>query len=180
VPADTQTILNRYMEDAIAAERGMQSQLESFASDGDDDDVKALFAEGARQAQSNADELTARIAGENPSAIKSAAGAAVSGLQRTAEFLHIQEERTVQHLIAAYSMEMSATGMYLALESVAKAANDIRTSQLAADAGLSASQLAAKLFHLIPTRSIIAYNMLTVTEIDPSVETKYREASWTG
>jgi hypothetical protein len=82
--------------------------------------------------------------------------------------------------MAAYSMEMSACGVYRALAAITAGVRDGRIVQMAETFETENRSLAERLFHLIPTRSIIVYNMLTLTEVDPAVETKYREASWTG
>lgn len=171
--------ISRYLEDAIAAERGVESQLQSMASDGDDDDVKGLLADGARLAHAQGERLAARFAESDVTvSVKTVTASALAGMQRVAQLGHIQEERTVQNLIAGYSMQMAGCGMYHALEAAARTAGDASTAEIAAHARAEKQALAAKLFHLIPTRSIIVYNMLTVAEVDPSVETKYRQASW--
>jgi ferritin-like metal-binding protein YciE len=178
VPTNRNEPLSRYLEDAIATERSVESQLNSVASEGDDDDVKTLLAEAANQARVYADRLAAEFGEPNASTLKTAAANAIAAMPRLAQAGHIQEERTVQNLIAAYTMQMAACGMYRAIEAAAGVAGTASLAQFAVEASAAKSRLAAKLFHLIPTRSIIVYNMLTVSEIDPSVETKYRQASW--
>ena len=160
-------VVQRYIQDVIAAEHAIEAQLRSFAADSDDDDdVRALMIVAADASRDAA--AAFRDAGGGA---KNIAAETLAGMPRAAQVGHIREERIVQNLIAAYTHQMSRAGMYHALR------NTINLPQ-AEQAITAAQDMAARLFHLIPTRSIIAYNMLTVTEVDPAVETKYREASW--
>lgn len=167
-------LMKSYLADAIAAEHGFEAQLRDFASDGDDDEVKAIFATHAEETNLQGQRLTERLRelGGTPSAGKNALARIFSVTPRSAQLGHIQEERTVQNLMVAYTVESAEQAMYHALILVAEAAGDARTALLAREIQAEETRTAEKLWHLIPTRSKIAYNMLTVQEIDPSVETK--------
>lgn len=179
MPATEHDIIRRYIEDAIAAERNLASQLRDFASDGDDEDVTTLLSAAATQSDTAADALTSML-GNEPGALKDLAAKALSSLPRAGQLGHIQEERILQNLIAGYTITSSACGMYCALQAAALRAGNGQLEQFAGESIEKNRTLAGSIFHLIPTRAKIAYNMLTVEEIDPSVDTKYGESSWTG
>ena len=173
-------LVRRYVEDAIAAEKSFEAQLRGFATDGDDDEVKAAFAAHAEETRIQHERLAARLIelGGNTSTAKSILAHVLAQAPKAAQAGHIQEERTVQNLIMAYSVEASECSMYEALAALAAAAGDVTTAALAREIQQEEKRTAEKLYHFIPTRSIIAYNMLTTGEVDPAVETKVGEHSW--
>lgn len=174
MPTTELDVIQTYLADAIAAESSFEARLREFADDGDDDDVKAVFATHAVETQSQRERLTARLQelGGAPSAGKNFLAGVFTLTPRLAQLNHIMEERTVQNIMIAFAVESSEQAMYQALLSVAEAAGDARTAALAREIQAEETRTAEKLWHFLPTRSKIAYNMLTVQEIDPSVETK--------
>ncbi len=152
-----------------------------MAGDGDDEEVKAAFALHADETRSQHERLQERLRemGGSASGAKGLSANVFSSGPKASQIPHVEEERTVQNLIAAYTMEASECAMYEALIHVARAAGDQSTAALACDIQKEEHQTADKLWHFLRSRSIIAYNMLTITEIDPSIETKVGEASWT-
>jgi ferritin-like metal-binding protein YciE len=174
VPMNQIDVIQTYLADAIAAESSFEAQLRDFADDGDDDEVKAVFAEHAAETRIHRQRLTERLneLGSSASAGKNLLAQLFSLGPRTARIGHIQEERTVQNIIIAFTVETSEQAMYHALISVAEAAGDLRTAALAREIQAEETRTAEKLWHFLPTRSKIAYNMLTVQEVDPAVETK--------
>lgn len=156
----------------------MASQLRGLSRDGDDEDVRNLLLEAAKESEARAETLASRLGDDAPSALKNAVANTFSSLPATAQSGHIEEERIVQNLIAGFTMLQASCGMYRALESAAASLGDGQVTELALSATERNTRLATQMFHLVPTRSIIAYNMLTVSEIDPSVNTKYGETSW--
>jgi ferritin-like metal-binding protein YciE len=173
--------IQRYLEDAAAAESGFQAQLRAFASEGDDDEVKAAFAAHAEETRVQQEHLEKRLeelGGSSPG-IRTAAARVLGLAPRTLQIAHAPEERTVQNLLTAYTMEAGECALYEALIEVARAAGDEATVDLARHIQAEAHRTADRLWSFIPSRSIIAYNVLTIGEIDPAVETKVGEASWT-
>ena len=170
-----------YLDSIVAAERAFESQLRAFAIEGDDNEVQAMFAEHAEETRLQHERLAARLQelGGASSAGKSALAYIFGLAPRAAQLARIEEERTVQNLIVGYTIETSECAMYEALLTVAGAAGDAHTSSLARQIQSEEARAAEKMWHFIRTRSIIAYNMLTISEIDPAVETKVGEASWT-
>jgi ferritin-like metal-binding protein YciE len=167
-------LIKTYLADAIAAEQSFESQLRDFASDGDDDEVREVFAIHADEANRHHRILTARLQelGGDSSSGKNILARIFSLTPKSARLGHIQEERTVQNVIIAYTVERAEEAMYQALVLIADAVGDIQTATLAREIQAEETSTADKLWHFLPTRSKIAYNMLTVQEIDPAIETK--------
>ncbi len=164
-----------YLQDAVAAEKAFETQLRDFAGfDGDDNEVQSLFAVHADETRVQRERLTTRLheIGEDISSAKASLASVLEIVARVAQAGHAREERTVQNLMIAYTIEAGECAMYESLAGVARAAGDHVTEALARDIQSQELRAAEKIFHLLPSRSKIAFNMLTLTEVDPSVETK--------
>ena len=164
-----------YLQDAAAAEKAFEIQLREFAGfDGDDDEVQSLFAVHADETRAPRERLAARLheIGEDLAPAKASLASILDLVPHIAQAGHASEERTVQNLIIAYTVEAGECAMYESLAGVARAAGDRATEALARDIQSQERRAADKIFHLLPSRSKIAFNMLTLTEVDPSVETK--------
>ncbi len=61
MPETSNDVIRRYLEDAIAAEKTFETQLENFAREGDDEEVKAMFAVHAAETRRQYELLTARL-----------------------------------------------------------------------------------------------------------------------
>ncbi len=146
----TQTIA-RYLQDAIAAEKSFETQLEAFSKEGDDEQAKALFAQHAVQTRSQYERLTARLEalGGSTSTLKSFV-AHVFGLSpKTAQLGHEKEERTTQNLIMAFSVENAECAMYESLIASATAAGDEITADLGREIQAEEKRTAEKVWALI-------------------------------
>jgi ferritin-like metal-binding protein YciE len=167
-------LIRRYLEDAIAAERSVETRLRSFAQEGDDADVQAAFLTHADETRIQSERLTERLQtlGGGSSAIKSFFADLFELAPKTVQLGDGQEQRVAQNLMTAFAIEKSECAMYEALASVAAAAGDSLTESLARDIQAQDTASAEKFWRFIPTRSKIAFNMLTAGEIDPAIETK--------
>ncbi len=174
LPATQVELIKRYLEDAIAAERTFETQLRGFANEGDDEDVRTLFATHAEETRVQHQRLTARLEelGGSPSVAKSFLAHLFALTPKTAQLGHNPDERIAQNLMMAYSVESGEQAMYQALIAVADAAGDSFTSSLAREIQQQETSTAEKIWHLIPTRAKIAFNMLTAQEVDPAVVTR--------
>ena len=85
---------------------------------------------------------------------------------------NIVEERTLQNLIVSYTVEVGECALYEALAAASRTAGDSITEALARQIQKEEFAAAATLWHFLPSRSKIAFNMLTISELDPAVETK--------
>jgi ferritin-like metal-binding protein YciE len=164
----------RYLEEAIAAEARSEAQSRGFAREGDDEDVRAAFARHAEDARLQQERLAQRLQelGGRLSERKSFLDQVLEGTPKLAESGGLQEEHTLQNLIVGFTTKKAECAMYEALAVTAEAAGDAATACLARDSQKEEAAAAEQLWHFLPSRSKIAYNMLTVAEVDPAVETK--------
>ncbi len=167
-------LIKRYLEDAIAAERSFESRLRGFAEEGDDAEVRSAFLAHAEETRSQHERLTARLQalGGATSAVKSFLDQLFSFAPKSTQVGHSPDERLVQNLVLAFALEKSECAMYETLATVAAAAGDAATEELARDIQAQEGKAADKLWSFIPSRSKIAFNLLTAGEIDPAIETK--------
>jgi ferritin-like metal-binding protein YciE len=168
-------VVRRYLQDAIAAETSFEAQLRAFAHEGGDDfEVQSLFFGHAAETHRQIERLTSRL-GEldgSPSKTKSSFAHLSSLAPKLAQASHRPEEQLVQNLIIAFCVKNGERAMYEALATTARIAADYVTESLAREIAAEETATAEKIWHFLPSRSKIAFNMLTAGEIDPSVETK--------
>jgi ferritin-like metal-binding protein YciE len=143
-------VIKRYLQDAIAAEKSFETQLEGFSKEGDDTVVQSLFRQHAAETKQQYERLTARLAalGGSPSTAKSLL-AHVFGLSpKAAQLGHEKEERTTQNLMMA--VENSEMAMYESLATVAEAAGDTETASLARQIQAQEKETAEKIWRVLP------------------------------
>jgi ferritin-like metal-binding protein YciE len=167
-------VLKRYLVDAIAAERSFESQLRSFAGEGDDQEVQGLFLRHADETRSQHARLAARLEqlGGSTSLAKELLAQFLSHAPAAAKLTHTAEERIVQNLVIAFSVESSECALYESLATVANALGDTTTEKLARAIQDEERRTAEAIWHFLPSRSKIAFNILTAGEVDPAVETR--------
>jgi ferritin-like metal-binding protein YciE len=156
-------VIKRYLEDAIAAEKSFETQLQGFATEGDNAAAKAAFHQHALETKQQYERLTARLEslGGSPSTAKSFL-AHVFGLSpKSAQLGHEKEERTTQNLMMAFAVENSELAMYESLATVAEAAGDTQTAALAREIQQQEKTTAEKIWKLLPTAALEAYSRVT-------------------
>ncbi len=167
-------VIVRYLGDSISAERSLETQFRSSLKDGDDSEVHVCFRTSAERAALHADMLSSRLAALNASEHRDTHFLAdlLAVAPRAAQLGHAPEEKLVQNLMNGFALSKSAAAMYLALKSAARLARDEQTAELADRLAAEEESAAESFWHFLPSRSKIAYNVLTAGEIDPSVETR--------
>src|SRR4051794_15929646 len=167
-------LMRAYLEDAIAAEKNFETQLRAFAKEGDDTVAQQLFAHHADETRVQYDRLQARLnaLGGSPSGFKSMLAHMIGMLPKAAQIGHEKEERTVQNLMMAYTVECSETAMYEALATVARQAGDMETETLARTIQQEERTTGDKIWAHLPVASRIAFNRI----VGDSTE-HYRRAS---
>lgn len=167
-------VLAQYLNDCISAERSFETQFRDCSKDGDDSEVQSSFESSAVQAAGHAHSLESRLASLNGTGHQGSHLLAdmLAMAPKAAQMGHIAEERIAQNLIKGFSLSKSACAMYRALQTTARAAGDEQTAELAAQCEGEVERAAQQFWHFLPSRSKIAYNMLTPGEIDPAVETR--------
>ncbi len=164
--------VRRLLNEAVISAASLETVFRKFAAEGDDEDVQTAFVAQADTARIQQERLTERLDrfGEVPANTKE------SGVPDftlpVLETGHIQEERTVHHLITAFAIQAGACAFFEVLANTAAAVADEETRALAKQMQEEPQAAAAKMFSFIRSRSKIAYNMLTPNELDPAVETK--------
>ena len=162
--AETRTdVVKRYLEDAIAAEKSFETQLQGFAKEGDDEAAKAAFHQHALETKQQYEQLTARLEalGGSPSTAKSFL-AHIFGLSpKAAQLGHEAEERTTQNLMMAFAVENSEMAMYESLITVAEAAGDPQTAALARQIQAQEKATAQKVWSLLPQAALVAFRRVT-------------------
>ncbi len=167
-------LIRRSLEEAIATERACENEWRAFSRQGDDEEIQRAFAFHADEARRHWGRLALRLqqGGQYASPAGEVNTRAIDLPAKPGRASRAEEERLVQNLIYAYSAQSNASAMCLALASVAAAAGDLETGDLAREIQAGHSQAAQNLLHFLPSRSKIAFNVLTAGEIDPSVETR--------
>lgn len=170
MPETSLSVIKRYLEDAVTTERNAETQLRAFAGEGSDEEVQGAFAAHAGMTHSQLERLTARLnslGSSSPSAAKTFLAHLFALTPRTEQIGHQQEERTMQNLVAAYTAAQSESALYEALQAAAEAAGDEDTQQLAQNLQAEEQDAAAHFWGFLRSRTKIAFNLLTIAEVDP-------------
>lgn len=123
----------KYLEDAIAAEKSFETQLNGFAKEASNDQARSLFETHAAETRSQYERLTSRLEalGGGTSTLKSFLAHLFGGAPKVAQAGHDEEERTTQDLIMAYAVENAEVAMYEVLSLSAEESGDHETASLA-------------------------------------------------
>ena len=151
------------------------SELRTFASQGDDEEVRDAFASHANELHEQILRLRESFGSpeddpvpkERPELAWTPAPLADSTFKDS-----VIEEQTLRHLLLAYTASTGLVALSEALRAMA-----VSNGKHQFEAFIQAMQgqdrgAVEKYWHLLATRTKLAYNMLTVSEIDPAVETK--------
>jgi ferritin-like metal-binding protein YciE len=159
-------LLHAYLEDAIAAEKNFETQLRAFAKEGDDAVAIGLFSQHADETRIQYDRLQARLnlLGGSTSGLKTMLAHMLGMLPSIGKVGHHMEERTVQNLIIAYTVECAETAMYEALAIIAKQAGDTETEALAREIQQEERTTADKLWAHLPTATRVSFNRIVGTD----------------
>jgi ferritin-like metal-binding protein YciE len=171
-----QELIRAYLEDAIAAEKNFETQLREFAKEGDDPIAQSIFSEHADETRAQYVKLEARLEamGGSSSGLKTMLAHMIGLMPKTAQIGHEKQERTVQNLIMAYTVENAEVAMYEALATVSQAAGDFGTEQLARTIQQEEIETAQKVWQHLPTAARVAFaRVVGVSETSGD----YRKAS---
>ena len=126
-------VVRRYLEDAIAAERNFETQLQDFASQTENPAAKSAFEQRARATRKQHERLTARleILGGSVSGAKTLLSHIFGLRSKTLPHGHPTNGLTTHNLMLAFAIENSELAMYEALAAIAEAAGDPETAVLA-------------------------------------------------
>lgn len=126
-------ILRAYLQDAIAAEKSFETQLNTFAEEATDADVAQMFRTHAVETRQQYEILTSRLheLGGEISNSKSFLARMFNIAPKAAQLGHSREERMTQDLMMAFSVENAEVAMYECLAIVATEAGDVETAGIA-------------------------------------------------
>jgi ferritin-like metal-binding protein YciE len=159
-------VIQRYIDDAIAAEKAFEAQLRAFAEEGSSEQVRHLFLQHAAETRRQHERLTGRLRelGGEPSAAKSLLAQLFVFTPKIAQIGHDIVDRVTQNLMIAYSVESFEVAMYEALVAVAEAAGDQDTALLARDIQEEERETAGKVWCLIAPWAHTSFNKLAAHE----------------
>lgn len=146
-----ESILRRYLVDTMAAEHNFEAQLNAMSGEGDNMAARLLFAQHAEETRSQHKRLRMRLEalGGSPSGLKTAMAHLFNLIPKTAQFGHDESEIATQNLMIGFAMENAEIAMYEALASMAAAAGDLQTEQLARQIQEEERRAAKMIWHLI-------------------------------
>ena len=145
-------VINRYLQDAIAAEHGFEDQLRTFAKEGENQKARALFQQHAEETKGQIEALEQRLKslGGSSSTMKGFLAHFFGAAPKAAQIGFDESERVTQNLIAAYTVENSEVAMYEALIVASQKAGDQETERLARRIQDEEKATAEKVFALLP------------------------------
>jgi ferritin-like metal-binding protein YciE len=140
--------IKTYIEDAIAAEKTFEDQLQGFAKESDDTVAKDLYTQHARETHAQYDQLTARLDGldGSPSILKSVMAHVFGAAPKIAQIGHDTADRQTQNLMMAYAVENAEVAMYESLIVAARLSGDTATELLARSIQVQEKATAEKLW----------------------------------
>jgi len=151
--------IRRYLEDAIAAEKSFETQLEGFAEEASLPEVRSMFQQHASETRTQYERLTSRLEalGGSTSTIKSFLAHLFNSAPKVAQGGHEEEERTTQDLMMAFAVENAEVAMYQALFIAAETAGDDQTAELARQIQAQEQETADKVWRVIAPSATRAY-----------------------
>ncbi|HWF07613.1 MAG TPA: DUF892 family protein [Bryobacteraceae bacterium] len=152
-------LIRRYLENAIAAERSFETQLEGFSNSAVYEPARTAFSAHAAETRWQYELLTARLQmlGGEPSAFKSALAHVFNAAPKMAQTGYSDEERTVQDLAMAFAVENAEVAMYESLVIAAEAFEDQKTAAVAKEIQAQERATAEKVWQLIAPLSREAF-----------------------
>jgi ferritin-like metal-binding protein YciE len=129
----SQELIATYVQDAEAAERNFEDALATFGKTGDQGPVMDFFQWASAKAKTQHERLEIRLRqlGGSPSAAKSLLAHLLAFSTTAAQIGHQPAEKNTQHLMMCVAAAAAEMAMYESLATVAAAAGDSATEQLA-------------------------------------------------
>lgn len=129
----SQELIITYLQDAEAAERNFTDALLGFGTAGEQNQVKSFFQWASAKAKTQHERLEARLRelGGEPSKAKSLLAHLLTFTPATAQLTHSPGEKNTQNVMMCVGAASAEMAMYEALATVAGAAGDTKTEQLA-------------------------------------------------
>lgn len=125
--------INRYLQDAIAAERNFEQALSTFGSSGTQEPVQKLLSSFSEKARTQHQRLTALLEsrGGSPSKAKTILAELLAFTPLSAQAGQGAAEKNTQHLMITFAAAAAEMAMYESLASAAEAAGETEVVQMA-------------------------------------------------
>lgn len=152
----------RYLQDAIAAEKSFETQLQGFAKESSFSSATQLFEQHAVETRRQYEQLTARLEalGGSTSTFKSFVAHVFGMSPKIAQLGHEEEERTTQDLMMAFAVENAEVAMYQSLIAASESAGDHQTAELARRIQAQEQETADKVWRVIAPAAESAFDAL--------------------
>jgi ferritin-like metal-binding protein YciE len=159
-----ESILRRYLADAVAAERSSAERMEEMSGEGDHLAARQLFAQHQDQTLTQVERLRARLdaLGGSPSEFKVAVAHLIALVPKLVRKGHDESEISTQNLVLGFALENEEVAMYEALAAIAAAAGDLQTEQLARDIQKEERHAAQMIWNLIAASARDAYGKISL------------------
>lgn len=159
-----ESILRRYLADAVAAEQSFEARLNEMSGEGSHPAARQLFAEHSEQTRSQHERLRERLEalGGSPSTLKSALAHLAALVPKAVHMGHDESEISTQNLILGYAMENEEIAMYEALAAIAAVAGDLQTEQLAREIQSEERHAAEMIWHLVAPSAERSYEKISL------------------
>jgi rubrerythrin len=162
------------LREGLSLEQAAEKLFSAFSEQGDDSEVQSAFQSQAEHASRHRSSLAARLEDlrERAEPQKSALEQVSGIVPELTKFDHLPEEKLLQNLLTAFAFSNAQCAFYEFLACRAHAENDSSTEQLARELQQVQRGVAEMVWHWIPSRAKIAFNLLTADEVDPAIETR--------
>ncbi|HET8638425.1 MAG TPA: DUF892 family protein [Acidobacteriaceae bacterium] len=159
-----ESILRRYLADAVAAEQSSVERMEEMSGEGDHLAARQLFAQHQDQTRTQIERLRARLdaLGGSPSELKAVVAHLIALVPKMVHKGHDESEISTQNLILAYALEHEEVAMYEALAATAAAAGDLQTEQLAREIQKEERHAAEMIWNLIANSARESYGKISL------------------
>lgn len=159
----SQELIVRYIQDAEAAERNFEDALATFGKTGDQSPVMSFFQWASSKAKTQHERLEARLRalGSSPSTAKSLLAHVLAFSTTAAQIGHEPSEKNTQHLIMCVAAAAAEMAMYESLATVAAAAGDTTTEQLARQLQAEEKDDYERAWALLPASAQDAFGKVT-------------------
>lgn len=125
--------INRYIEDAIAAERNFENALESFGNAGNQEPVQRLLSSFSAKARTQHQRLTALLEsrGGSASGAKTMLAQMLAFTPLSAQIGQGAAEKNTQHLMVTFAAAAAEMAMYESLAVAGETADETNVAELA-------------------------------------------------
>ncbi len=156
-------VIKRYVADAISAGKSFETQLHRFAKEVDNEAAKAVLQKHAAETKQQYERLTGRLNKLEGSVLSARSllphifGLGVKANQLGSD----KKERASHELTITYAVENSLIAMYECLETMAEAAGDAETAELAGSIQAEQRVMAQEVWNLVPGVALDAHKRVT-------------------